>query len=86
MLSLILEDLHDEMTKTKYRYYMAPINAKFISTMAWLRQYKAHKIPSSTNPSHRHINEWLRPAQKWNPMHDPHSTHTHKNKDPEMIV
>ena len=44
MLSLILEDLYDEMTKTKYRYYMAPINAKFISTMAWLRQYKANKI------------------------------------------
>ena len=44
LLSLILEDLHDGTTKTKYRYYMIPTNAKFISNMAWLRQYKANKI------------------------------------------
>ena len=44
LLSLILEGLHDEITKTKYRYYMAPINAKFISNMARLRQHKANKI------------------------------------------
>ena len=43
MLSFILEDLHGEMTKTKYRYYMAFTNAKLILT--WLtRQNNANKI------------------------------------------
>ena len=34
MLSFILGDLHDGITKTKYRYYRAPTNAKFVSNMA----------------------------------------------------
>ena len=45
-----------------------------------------NQLPGSTNPTHKHIYEWLRPAQKLNPMHDPHLTHTHKNKEPEMII
>ena len=28
------EDLHDEVTKTKYRFYMVPINAKFETSIA----------------------------------------------------
>ena len=28
------EDLHDEVTKTKYRIYMVPINAKFETSIA----------------------------------------------------
>ena len=31
MVSLIPEDLHDGMTKTKFRIYMAPNNARFNS-------------------------------------------------------
>ena len=47
---------------------------------------KFNQLRGSTNPTHKHIYEWLRPAQKQNPKHDPHSTHTHKNKEPEMII
>ena len=88
MLSFILEDLHDGIAKTKYRYYMVPTNAKFDTYMA--RQdntmlEKFNQIPGSTNPT-TYIYEWLRPAQKQNPMHDPHSTHTRKNIEPEMII
>ena len=68
---------------------MVPTNAKFVTYMArqnntMLEEF--NKIPGSTNPTHRHIYEWLRPAQKQNPMHDPHLTHTRKNKEPEMIM
>ena len=68
---------------------MVPINAKFVTYMA--RQdntmlEKFNQLPGPTNPSHIHIYEWLRPAQKQNPVHDPHLTHTHKNKKPEMIT
>ena len=68
---------------------MAPNNAKFVSDIASQDKTmlgKFNQLPGSTNPTHKHIYEWLRPAQKQNPMHDPHSTHTHKNKEPEMII
>ena len=68
---------------------MVPTNAKFVTYMArqgntMLEEF--NQIPGSTNSTHRHIYEWLRPAQKQNPMQDPHLTHTHKNKEPEMII
>ena len=44
MLSFIPEDLHDGVTKTKYRYYMAPTNARFIFQHSQTRQHKANKI------------------------------------------
>ena len=78
------------MTKTKYRYYMVPINAKFVSYMAWQNNTMLTKFNQSSwlyQPfPHTYIYEWLRPVQKQNHMHDPHLTCTHKNKEPEMIV
>ena len=46
---------------------MTPNNAKFVSDIA--RQDntmlgKFNQLPGSTNPTHRHIDEWLKPAQK----------------------
>ena len=57
MLSFILEDLHDGITKTKYRYYMVPTNAKFDSHMTWqdntmLKEFNQNSWPYQPFPIH----------------------------------
>ena len=89
MLSFILEDLHDGMTKTKFRFYMVPTNAKFNSHIIW--QENTMLIEFNQNlwfyqPFPDIYMNRLRHAQKQNPMHDLPFISIPKNKEPEMIV
>ena len=47
---LYQEDLHDGVTKTKYTYYMVPINAKFVSYMARQDNTKLIKFNQNSWP------------------------------------
>ena len=51
------EELHDGIAKTKYRFYMVPINAKFITYITLQDKYNANIIQSNvlalpTHPTH----------------------------------
>ena len=70
MLSFILEDLHDGMTKTKFRFYMVPTNARFNSLITWQDNtmlIEPNQNPDPTNPSPDIYMNRLRPAQKQKP-------------------
>ena len=90
MPSFILEDLHDGMTKTKFRFYMVPTNTKFNSHITWQDNTMLIRIQSKisdpTYPSPDIYMNRLRPAQKQNPMHDLPFVSIPKNREPEMVV
>ena len=50
LLSFKLEDLHDGVTKTKYRYYMVPTNAKLVSDIARQDNTKLTKFNQNSWP------------------------------------
>ena len=74
---LWFEDLHDGITKTKFRFYMAPTNARFNSFTTWqdntmLTEFNQN--PWFYQPSPDIYMNRLRPAQKikphaWPPIH-----------------